>query len=54
MKYEDLVLKIPKETDDYCECSEFITESIDLIMENAMDNERNKIIINTNLKLGIQ
>lgn len=53
MKYEDLDLKIPKETGDYCECSEFITESIDLIMKDAMDNERNKIIINTNLKLGI-
>lgn len=53
MKYEDLDLKIPKETDDYSECSTFITESIDLIMKNAMDTKRNKIIINTNLKLGI-
>ena len=53
MKYEELNLKIPEESEDYCECSKFITESIDLIMKNAMDNERNKIIINTNLKLGI-
>lgn len=53
MKYQDLDLKIPKETADYSECSKFITNSIDLIMKNAIDGERNKIIINTNLKLGI-
>ncbi|MCK5876909.1 MAG: hypothetical protein KAG43_04685 [Candidatus Marithrix sp.] len=53
MKYEDLELKIPKETDDYCECSGFITKSIDSIMKDAMNNGRNSIIINTNLKLGI-
>ncbi len=35
MKYEDLDLKIPKETDDYYECSEFITESIDSIMKET-------------------
>ncbi|RLE18918.1 MAG: restriction endonuclease, partial [Acidobacteria bacterium] len=53
MKYEELDLKIPIETSDYGECSEFITNSIDIIMKDAMDSERNKIIINTNLKLGI-
>lgn len=53
MKYEDLDLKIPIEANDYSECSKFITNSIDLIMKDAMDCERNKIIINTNLKLGI-
>jgi len=53
MKYENLDLKIPVESDDYYVCSKFITESIDLIMTHAMDSKRNKIIINTNLKLGI-
>lgn len=53
MKYEDLDLKTPVESNDYSECSEFITESIDSIMAQAMDNGRNKIIINTNLKHGI-
>ncbi len=53
MRYEDLELKIPVESDDYYTCSTFITESIDLIMAHAMDSKRNKIIINTNLKLGI-
>lgn len=53
MKYEDIELKIPIEADDYRECSEFITNSIDRIMNDAMDTGSNKIIINTNLKLGI-
>lgn len=53
MKYEELDLKIPVEANDYSECSEFITNSIDIIMKDAMDTGRNKIIINTNLKLGI-
>ncbi|MCI5219628.1 MAG: restriction endonuclease [Candidatus Electrothrix sp. LOE2] len=53
MKYEDIELKIPIEANDYRECSEFITNSIDRIMNDAMDTGSNKIIINTNLKLGI-
>lgn len=53
MRYEELDLKTPIESDDYSECSQFITNSIDVIMQDAMDTGRNKIIINTNLKLGI-
>lgn len=53
MTYEELNLKIPVESEDYEECSSFITKSIDEIMARAMDSGRNKIIINTNLKLGI-
>ncbi len=53
MSYDDLDLKKPIEADDYEECSNFIINSIDNIMQDAMDNGKNKIIINTNLKLGI-
>lgn len=53
MKYEELDLKIPIQANDYSECSEFVTNSIDDIMKDAMDSGRNKIIINTNLKLGM-
>lgn len=53
MKYEELDLKQPVETDDYVECSTFVVNSIESIMKDAMDSGRNKIIINTNLKLGI-
>jgi hypothetical protein len=53
LSYPDVDLKIPEESDDYPECSEFLVKSIDKIMRDAMDTGRNKIVINTNLKLGI-
>ena len=53
MTYESHDLKIPVESDDYQECSEFIVSSIESIMKEAMDTGRNRIEINTNLKLGI-
>ncbi len=53
MTYESLNLKMPIESDDYQECSEFVVTSIKAIMKEAMDTGRNKIVINTNLKLGI-
>lgn len=53
MNYYDLNFKIPVESDDYEVCSNFVVESIEGIIREAMDTGRNKIIINTNLKLGI-
>ena len=53
MSYDELDLKRPIESDDYADCSKFIVDSIESIMKDAMDGGRNKIIINTNLKLGI-
>lgn len=53
MKYEDLNLKKPKESEDYKQCSKFVVDSVEGIMKDAMDSGRNKIVINTNLKLGI-
>jgi hypothetical protein len=53
MKYEDLEFKIPKQCDDYDECSTFVTTSIESIMKTAISDGRNKIVINTNLKLGL-
>lgn len=53
MTYESLNLKQPKQSDDYNDCSKFIVSSIEGIMKAAMDSGRNKIVINTNLKLGI-
>ncbi|NNM88613.1 MAG: restriction endonuclease [Phycisphaerae bacterium] len=51
--YENLVFKIPVEGADYPQCSEFITTTVDAIIEEAIERGRNKIIINTNLKLGL-
>lgn len=53
MAYENLNLKKPTESEDYEECSAFVVSSIEGIMHDAMDSGRNKIVINTNLKLGI-
>lgn len=52
-KYLKLNFKIPKESEDYLECSEFVVNSINEIIRVAITNRRNKIIINTNLKLGL-
>jgi hypothetical protein len=53
MTYKKLDLKKPTESKDYEECSNFVVQAIEAIMKDAMDTGRNKIIINTNLKLGI-
>lgn len=53
MSYESHELKMPVESDDYKECSDFVISSINSIMKDAMDSGKNKIIIDTNLKLGI-
>lgn len=51
--YDDHVFKIPQEADDYDECSCFVIERIEGVIKDAMDTGRNKILIDTNLKLGL-
>lgn len=53
MSYKDQIFKIPEESDDYSESSAFAIQSIEEIIENAISRGENKIIINTNLKLGL-
>lgn len=53
MTYEELDLKMPEQSADYDDCSTFVTNSIDSIMKEAIEAGKNKIIINTNLKLGL-
>jgi len=53
VKYEDITLKIPEQCEDYDECSAFVTTSIEGIMKEAVEAGRNRIVINTNLKLGL-
>lgn len=52
-EYDKLILKIPKESEDYIECSDFVVNAVERIIQKAMDEGRNKIAINTNLRLGI-
>ncbi|RKZ90758.1 MAG: restriction endonuclease [Candidatus Parabeggiatoa sp. nov. 1] len=52
-KYKKLNFKIPQQCEDYNECSNFVTTSIELIIDDAIKLGKNKIIINTNLKRGL-
>jgi hypothetical protein len=53
MKYEYINFKIPKESPDYQECSDFVVSAISGIIKNSIEIGANKIIINTNLRLGL-
>ena len=53
IKYDDFSLKKPVEQVDYDECSTYVTSSVMDIMKTAIERGDNKIIINTNLKLGL-
>lgn len=53
MKYEDLIFKIPKESKTYRTDSEFVVSKMMNILDDRKNVGDNKIIINTNLKLGL-
>ena len=53
MEYDGLDLKQPEQCEDYDQCSEFVTNTIEAIIQAAIGAGRNQIIINTNLKLGL-
>lgn len=53
MQYEDLIFKVPQESPTYKEDSAFVIQQItDILTERKAAND-NKIIINTNLKMGL-
>ncbi len=51
--YESLNFKVPTESGDYRECSDFVISSVSKIIKDAIDKGRNKIQINTSLRFGI-
>lgn len=51
--YNDLAFKIPEQSADYRECSDFVVVRIEAILKKAIEAGTNKIIINTNLRLGL-
>jgi hypothetical protein len=53
VSYEEHEFKIPVEMDDYAQCSEFVLTRSEAVIRDAMDSGRNKILIDTNLKLGL-
>lgn len=52
-QYTSLTFKIPQESSDYPEASKYVISQISDILQDAISNHRNKIIINTNLRKGI-
>ena len=52
-KYDELIFKIPKETDSYEADSQYVITQIKNILKARCDIGDNKIILNTNLKLGL-
>jgi hypothetical protein len=53
MEYKEMNFKIPKESNAYKDDSDFVIKEIENIVKNAIDTGNNKIILNTNLKLGL-
>lgn len=53
MRYEDLIFKIPVESDTYREDSDFVISQITGILDNRKYIGDDKIIINTNLVSGL-
>jgi hypothetical protein len=53
MNYNKQNFKIPKENADYSAASDYAIKSIESIIRQAIENGENKIVINTNLKLGL-
>lgn len=53
MEYEELNFKIPQESPTYREDSEFVIEQIVKILDKRKLVDDNKIVINTNLKMGL-
>ncbi|MDW2911502.1 hypothetical protein [Mesomycoplasma ovipneumoniae] len=53
MRYEDLEFKIPIESKEYEKDSKFVIEQIINILQERKNTGNDKIIINTNLKLGL-
>ncbi len=51
--YSTQDFKIPAESSDYADCSRFVVKAIECIVEDAVQTGRNKITINTNLRLGL-
>lgn len=53
MKYEDMIFKIPVESATYKDGSLFVIQQMTAILDERKRVGDNKIIINTNLKLGL-
>ena len=53
MKYADMNFKIPRESENYKKDSKLVVDRILKILDERKAKNDNKIIINTNLRLGL-
>jgi hypothetical protein len=53
MTYEEMPFKIPQESSTYEADSHFVVSSIENIIKQTIQSGSNKIILNTNLRLGL-
>jgi len=53
LEYNEVNFKIPYESESYQKDSQFVVQSIEAILRMSIENGRNKIILNTNLKYGL-
>ena len=53
MRYDEAIFKIPVESENYKTNSDFICKSIKQIIDQRIKEKTNRIIINTNLKMGL-
>jgi hypothetical protein len=53
MTYEKVNFKIPVETEEYRGCSDYVIMHIEKIIDDAIKAGQNRIVINTNLRLGL-
>ena len=51
--YNEQAFKIPEEAADYPACSDFVINQIEAILREVLESGKNKIVINTNLRLGL-
>jgi hypothetical protein len=53
VEYKELNFKVPQESTDCAECSDYVITQIEAILGKALNAGKNKIIVNTNLRLGL-
>ena len=53
INYEDLIFKVPLESENYKQDSDFVITQIISILDERKNIGDNKIILNTNLKMGL-
>ncbi len=53
MEYSEMLFKVPVEESSYEENSKYVIDAIERIVQNTINTNRSKIVLNTNLKRGL-